>query len=252
MEVPVYTLKGKKKGTVQLPAAFETPFRPDLIRRAVTAARANRRKPYGAYRMAGMMHSVETWGKGRGVARVQRIKDSRRGAESPNNVGGRRAFPPLVEKVWKKAMNRKERRMARLSALAAVAVRDMVEARGHRFKKKLSLPVVVEDRFEETSRTRDAVEVLEKLGVYGDVMRAREGKKVRPGRGKRRGRRYKIPKSILVVVREKKGVERALRNLPGVDVVDVSNLNTELLAPGGDPGRLTLFTKGAIEEIGKW
>ena len=29
-------------------------------------------------------------------------------------------------------------------------------------------------------------------------------------------------------------------------------LNTEHLAPGGDPGRLTLFTESALKDMGDW
>ncbi|MCQ8904714.1 MAG: 50S ribosomal protein L4, partial [Methanothermobacter sp.] len=34
-----------------------------------------------------------------------------------------------------------------------------------------------------------------------------------------------------------------------VDVVTVENLNAELLAPGTHPGRLTVFTRSAIEKL---
>jgi large subunit ribosomal protein L4e len=44
----------------------------------------------------------------------------------------------------------------------------------------------------------------------------------------------------------------AARNLPGVDVVLVKDLNVELLAPGAKPGRLTVFTKSAIEYLEGW
>jgi len=37
--------------------------------------------------------------------------------------------------------------------------------------------------------------------------------------------------------------------LPGVEIVEVRNLNAEKLAPGGLPGRLTAWTKGAIQKI---
>jgi large subunit ribosomal protein L4e len=41
----------------------------------------------------------------------------------------------------------------------------------------------------------------------------------------------------------------AAGNVPGVEVTTVANLNTEMLAPGTHPGRLTLWTNGAIEEL---
>ena len=64
-----------------------------------------------------MRHSVSTWGKGRGVARVQRIAAGRKATESPNNVSGRRAHPPVPEKIWDMKVNQKERALARLRTL---------------------------------------------------------------------------------------------------------------------------------------
>jgi large subunit ribosomal protein L4e len=64
-----------------------------------------------------------------------------------------------------------------------------------------------------------------------------------------RGRRYKTPKSILIVVSQKEGLARAAKNLPGVDCVAAKDLCAEDLAPGGDMGRLTVFTKSAIKSL---
>lgn len=41
-----------------------------------------------------------------------------------------------------------------------------------------------------------------------------------------------------------------MRNIPGVDTVHVSRLNIRLLAPGGQLGRLTVFTQGALQKLG--
>ena len=43
---------------------------------------------------------------------------------------------------------------------------------------------------------------------------------------------------------------KAVRNIAGVDVCTVDGLNVELLAPGGQPGRLLITTKKAINLIG--
>ena len=42
---------------------------------------------------------------------------------------------------------------------------------------------------------------------------------------------------------------RAAPNIPGVDIVKINEINAELLAPGADAGRLTLFTQSAIERL---
>jgi len=74
-------------------------------------------------------------------------------------------------------------------------------------------------------------------------------KKVRAGKGKRRGRKYKRKVGPLIVISEDKGIVKAAKNLPGVDVCFVENLNVELLAPGGQPGRLTIWSNSAIEKL---
>ncbi|MGQ9583517.1 MAG: 50S ribosomal protein L4 [Thermoplasmatota archaeon] len=250
--VRVYSLKGGEIRSVELPEVFSTPVRLDLIRRDFTAIRAGRRQPYGPSRLSGMKHSVEWWGKGRGVSRVTRIKDQFRGAQAPNTVGGRPANPPRPERVWVKKVNRKERLLARSSALGATCARELVLRRGHRFKEGISLPVVLEDDFEKLETTKDVIDALRRVGVYEDVERTWSGKHQRAGKGKMRGRRFRSPKSLLIVVSRKDGVERGARNLAGVDIATPRQLNTELLAPGGAPGRLSLFTESAIEELRRW
>jgi large subunit ribosomal protein L4e len=250
-KVNLYSLDGKIKKSLDLPDAFRTEMRSDMIKRAVDTFRANRRQPYGPSPDAGMRHSVEQWGKGRGVARVQRVKNEFRGAQSPGTVGGRRAHPPKMIS-WYKKLNKKERKKAKLSALAATADAELVAKRGHRFDPKLTLPLVVDNEFEELAGTKDVINALKKLKVYDDVLRAVDGTHERAGRGKMRARRFREPRSLLVVVSDFKGLERGLGNLPGIDLTQPKDLNAELLAPGGLPGRLTIFTEDALETIRRW
>ena len=53
----------------------------------------------------------------------------------------------------------------------------------------------------------------------------------------------------LFVVSKKCDLIKAARNLPGVDVVQVKDLNAEVLAPGTHPGRLVIWSKSAIEAL---
>ena len=258
--------------TITLPESFFSPVRNDLVKLAVASSRANRRQPYGSRPhlgkkrpMAGMKHSVEWWGKGRGVSRIMRRTGQRRGAQNPHTLGGRRAHGPKVEKNWSRKLNQKERRLARDSALSATTDLDMVSSRGHRYSDEIdALPLVLgnyvevrdgkEEKYEiETfnhgSATRKILAIFNELGLGEDLERARNGRKIRAGKGTMRGRVHKTPRSVLLVVKEKSGLAQAARNLPGVDVVAVRDLNAEDLAPGGDLGRLTVFTKLALEEI---
>ncbi len=247
-QVYLYGADGKVKKIVDLPPVFRAAVRGDLIRRAVDAARANRRQPYGPSAVSGLQHAVQWAGKGRGLSRVPRIA-GRRGAQAPGTVGGRRAHPPRPDRRWAKKVNAKERRMARRGALAATAHPDLVAARGHRVDPSLSLPILLEAKAEKLTATKEAVKLLEGLGLAEELTRAAV-KKVRAGRGTMRGRRYRRRTGPLVVLPPDAPAARAFANLPGVDVVTPGGLSTEALAPGGVPGRLTLFSQNALKEVG--
>jgi large subunit ribosomal protein L4e len=240
-DVTLYSKDGSAGGKVTLPPVFQTPLRVDLIRKAVRVARNNRRQPYGASPVAGERHSTQSIGKGKGMSRVPRLKQASDAALAPNNVGGRRAHPPEARTDYSLRMNRKERRLAIASALAATGNAETVKARGHDFTAKL--PVIVDDAF-VTGKTSELQERFEKIGVGADLERAKDGTHVRAGMGKLRGRAYRTPRSILLVIAD--GTAPAAYNLPGVDVVSAKRLSAEHLAPGGDAGRLTVYTQGAL------
>lgn len=248
----IYGLDGSYVTEVETPLHFFEPVRPDLIRRAYLSALSARFQPKGVYEGAGKEHSCESFGVGLGIARIPRYKGSLwpRGCFSPNTRGGRRAHPPKVEKKLHEEINRKEKNLAIRSAIAATAYKSWVAARGHVIEKVQSLPVVVVDEAEKIDRARKAKKLLEALGLWADVERAAEGVKIRSGKGKMRGRRYKEPKSVLVVVSTIDApLAAAVRNFPGVDVLPVEYLNMLALAPGGVPGRLTLWTYSAVEKL---
>lgn len=249
MKVKIYNKAGSAAGEVELPAVFETEYRPDVIRKAVNAAQANRRQPYGSYPLAGHgpHKSVRS---GQGIARIPRETQTSKATFAPPTVKGRRAHPPKVEKNWSEKVNKQEKRLARASALAATANEDAVRTRGHRFKEGLTLPVIVDDELEAIEKTKDLISAFESIGVSDDLDRALDGQKQRPGRGKMRGRRTRTPRAFLFVV---SGLEApvltAARNLTGVDVATPDMLSTELVAPGGDAGRLLVFTKSALSRM---
>lgn len=248
-KVNIYGLDGTVKEKIDLPKIFETPFRPDIIKKSFEVIHSNKRHPYGSDPLAGTRHAVASVGKGRGMSRVPRLTQGQAAALAPNVVGGRRAHPPKIERVWKEKMNKKENQLARDSALAATATKEVVAKRGHRFDEKITLPIVIEDDFEKIKKTKEVIEVLEKIGIYTDIERSATGKHIRAGKGKMRGRRYREPKSLLIVS-VKDNIEKSSQNLSGVDISKPHQLNIELLAPGGVAGRLTIFTKSALHQIG--
>lgn len=243
MTTQVYDTDGGEAGEVDLPAIFETPYRPELIGKAVRATQANRTQATGADDYAGMRTPAESQGSGRGMAHVPRSNGE--GRRVPQTVGGRKAHPPKEGTDSSKQINTKERKLATRSAIAATTDAERVKERGHQFEDR-DLPLVVSDEFEDLVKTQEVVSLLEALGVHDDIERA-EDKKIRAGRGTTRGRKYKRPSSILFVTSDEPS--RAARNLAGADVATAREVNTEDLAPGAQGGRLTIWTESAIEEV---
>lgn len=251
---PVRDLEAQVVDEVELPEVFMTPVRPDVIRRAYLSSLTARIQPQGRDPMAGLRTSAESWGAGHGVARVPRVKGrgypaASRGARANQAVGGVRIQAPRANKVVWERINRKERRLAIRSAIAATASVELVSAR-HRLGELDSVPVIVVDDLASLEKTRDFYEFLLRLGLEEELRRLkRRFRKIRAGRGKMRGRVRQRARGPLVVYHEDGGISRAARNVPGVDVVSVRNLGVIHLAPGGVPGRLTIWTVGAIEAL---
>ncbi len=263
MKANVYGLDGKITGQIELPEFFSTPVRTDLIKRAVLAFQANRRTPYGTDPLAGKRTSAHYHGSrhlppayrmmNRELSRMPRIHSHSpphlflTARFVPQAVKGRRAHPPKVEKIWEQKINKKEKILATLSAIAATIVSKFVKERGHKYDG--DLPIVVEDEIENLQKTKDVKEFLKKIGLEEELKRA-EKKKIRAGKGKMRGRKYKKKKSILFVVSSKDAkLIKSASNIPGVEVIDAKNLNVEHLAPGTHPGRLVIWSKSAIEKL---
>ncbi|MFH0928758.1 MAG: 50S ribosomal protein L4 [Candidatus Aenigmatarchaeota archaeon] len=262
MKAIVIDVKAKQKTEMTLPKVFATEFRPDLIKRSVLAIQSHNRQPHGVDPLAGHRTSAHYHGVRKGphhmmnteTARMKRIHGgppnlSMRARFVAQAVKGRTAHPPKVEKVWEQKINKKERILALKSAIAATIVKDIVVGRGH-IINGVTLPIIVEDNIQDFKKTKQMLEFLEKLGLKEEMERA-SIKKVRAGRGKTRGRKYKKRKSVLFVVSEDKGISKAVKNIPGSDFSLVKNLNAELLAPGTHAGRLVVWSEAAVRSLGE-
>lgn len=261
MKLKILDLNGNENGEISLPEYFNETIREDLIWRAFITERANMRQKYGAYPRAGIDYSAKISRRrqdykgsyGHGISRVPRkvlIKRGNRmywvGAVSPETVGGRRAHPPKSEKIFDRKINTKEKRKALRSAILASLNKELSSKRGHFVPK--NYPFAITDDFENIKKTKEVVAFLEKLGFKKELQRGKI-KKIRAGKGKMRARPYKKKKSLLLVVSKNCPLIKSSRNIPGIDVSVVNYLNVNLLSPGGIPGRVTLFTKSAIEKI---
>jgi len=263
MNLIIRSKTNQEKGTTELPVQFQESIREDLIRRAVLAEQSAQRQPYGANPRAGKRASAELSRRrkkyrgsyGQGISRVPRKILSRRGtrmmwvgAVAPGMVGGRRAHPPKAEKIWEQKMNKKEWKKALRSALAGTLQILLVQSRGHTPPK--DYPFILETACESIEKTQEVKQLFHTLGVTPELERAKH-KTVRAGKGKMRGRKYRKKKGPLIVVADTCPLAKAGRNIPGVDVIILSELQVSHLAPGTHVGRLTFFTQHAIEKVGK-
>ncbi|MBE0525894.1 MAG: 50S ribosomal protein L4, partial [Candidatus Thorarchaeota archaeon] len=242
--------------SIDLPPQFDTPYRPDVIKRAVLAVQSRRRQPHGVDELAGKKNTAKSWQTGHGRSRMPRIKGSGTSAANkagfaPGTVGGRVAHPPEARKVLIERINKNENRLAIRSAIAASSKPEFVKARGHLVEKVPQIPLIVSSKLESVETTKEAQETFVALGLGDDLDRARDGRTIRAGKGKMRGRKMKTPKSLLIVVGADTGIGKAARNLPGVDIAEVHGLNAELLAPGTHAGRLVVWTTSAIARLEK-
>ncbi len=264
MKANILSIEGKKMKEISLPAVFNTAVDAKLIKRAVLSIQSARLQPTGHHPRAGRQNTAEYIGyRGKpqmhrtinvGRARLPRLKNRRfilsgRVASVTQAVGGTKPHAPKSEKDMKERINKKEKRKAVSSAIAASAKIELVKERGHRIKEGAKLPFIFEEKLEKLEKTKDVENLLSKVDLLEDVIRAKDKKKIRAGKGKKRGRKYKRAKSVLIVVGDSSKIYKAARNLEGVDVVNVKNLNAELLAPGTKPGRLTLWSESAIEAL---
>jgi len=214
----------------------------------------NKRQAYAVSAGAGHQHSAESWGTGRAVSRIPRVGGGgtqRSGQAAFGNMcrKGRMFAPTKVWRKWHKKINTTQKRYAVASALAASAIPALVMARGHVVNEVPEVPLVLEDKFESLQKTSKAVGVLNALGVEDELNKVKASKKLRTGKGKMRNRRYVMKTGPLVIYANGDGVEKAVRNLPGVDTCCVDRLNLLQLAPGGHMGRFCIWSQSAIEKL---
>ena len=255
MKTEVVGLDGKSAGKIDLPRVFSTQLRPDLVQRAFWLVGSHGIQPQGRDPMAGERTTAETHSPptGTGRSRIPRVKGERysRGGLAggvASVVKGRLPHPPRSEKVIHLGINRKERRLATDSAIAYTASLDAVKARGHKVKK-MGLPLVISDEVETVEKTAELMSFLEKVELESELKRVDEGSKRRTGKSRLRGRVYKSRVGPLIVVTNDRGVGKAASGIPGVDVTRVDSLSVLDLAPGGVPGRLTLWTESALSTL---
>ncbi|KAK7253639.1 ribosomal protein L4 [Aureococcus anophagefferens] len=136
------TRPGAVASTTPLPAVFNAPIRPDLVRFVHTNIAKNARQAYA----------------GGGTQR------SGQGAFGNMCRGGRMFAPTKTWRKWHRKVNLNERRYAICSAIAASACPPLVMARGHVVDAVPEMPLVVDGSVEgSVAKTKAAVALLKAL-----------------------------------------------------------------------------------------
>lgn len=261
VKVKLFDAKGKEKGNVELPKIVSGEIRRDILARVFETQK--REQPYGAMVFAGRMYSAAgilrrkrhawkvTYGKG--ISRAPRKIMSRHGqsfqwvgASANYSRGGGVAHPHRPEENQFKKVNKKELMIALSSAIAGTFDAKATEKK---YGIKAENCAIVADTKVLELKTKDFIEFLRT--VFGNAFeKLLQQKKVRAGRGKIRGRKYKSNAGLLFVIASDEKMNRS-----GIDVVKAKELKISNLAPNGEPGRFTIYTEKALKEIGevwKW
>eukprot|EP00824_Muranothrix_gubernata_P001001 TRINITY_DN1119_c2_g4_i1.p1 TRINITY_DN1119_c2_g4~~TRINITY_DN1119_c2_g4_i1.p1 ORF type:complete len:416 (+),score=91.40 TRINITY_DN1119_c2_g4_i1:1-1248(+) len=240
---------------VTLPSVFTAPIRIDIVQFVHTNLNKNKRQAHGVNRDAGMQHSAQSWGTGKAVARIPRVSGggTRRASQGAfgNMCRKGRMFAPLhIWRRWHRRVNVNEKRHAVASAIAASGVPSLVMARGHRVMDVPEVPLVLDKV--QLSKTKNLITLLNNFGAKAELTRVKNSKSLRTGKGKMRNRRFTLKRGpLLVHTAEESEIKKAARNIPGLDVCEVSRLNLLQLAPGGHVGRFIIWTQTAFKQLDK-
>ena len=254
-KVIIYDIKGNKKSEKDLPEIFDSKIREDITLKYFEADKI--KQPYRPDYRAGRKHSASgtishkrhDWKGhyGKGISRVPRKTMWRRGtqfywigAEISGARGGRKAHAPVGIGKEKK-INLKEIKIAMNSGFAATSNKDYVLKRYERFNKiDFKLPFIIESA--NMIKTKDFLEMIKKL--FGENYRVcLKEKRIRTGRGKFRGRKYKSNAGLLLV----KGKDENIK-IKGIDVKPYADVSISDLYP---LGRLAIYTESALKEMGE-
>lgn len=124
MKAPLFDIKGKQKGTVDLEAShFGVTPNLGLIHKLLLLQQAN-----GRIAIAHAKHRGEVAGSTRKMFKQKGTGNARMGdRRSPMRRGGGVVFGPRNEQNWATAMNKQERRLALFSLLSTKAASDTVK-----------------------------------------------------------------------------------------------------------------------------
>ncbi|MEK6925664.1 MAG: 50S ribosomal protein L4 [Nanoarchaeota archaeon] len=258
MKTTLYDINGKEKSKVDLPSCFSERIREDIVSKVLEARKI--KQPYSPSLVGGKQHSASgkirhrrhVWQThyGKGMSRIPRKVMSRRGtqfnwvgAEVSGTRGGRRSHPPkVVSMINTLKINKKEFLIALKSAISATADKKFMHKKYKTINKEINVPIVIETK-STVLKTKSFLSLMKNIfgeDIFKILIRKRSQ---RQGKGKMRGRKYKVNAGLLIVVGEKEHMK-----IKNFDVENVKNLSIDSLASGG-LGRITIYTENAIKHL---
>jgi large subunit ribosomal protein L4e len=254
MKAKVIALDGTDSGEIELPAVFDTPYRPEVIHKVYVNLLSHSYHRQGRYPAAGEMVSAESRNTGLGIARLARARGEGfpRAGQAAGVAGvrhGRVAHPPESWKDIYKKINRKEKQLGFCSAIAVTAKKELVQRRGHKISNEVKLPLVVSNDIESIAKTKDLKNALIRLGLGDDLARASLVRKARSGTARRRGRSARSGISALIVVGNDSKLVTLSESIPGINIKHAKELSILDLVPGSKPIRLTIYSQSAIDYL---
>merc|ERR1719228_1696101 len=148
--------------------------------------------------------------------------------------------PTKTYRRWHRKVNVAQKRYAIASAIAATGVPALVMAKGHRVDHVAELPLVISDKIQSYTKTKEAHIFLKKSKAYSDIEQVYKSKRFRAGKGKMRDRKRIMKKGPLVIYDQDQGLSKAF---------SVDHLNLLKLAPGGHVGRFCIWTESAFKKL---
>ena len=254
MKARVIALDGTDSGEIELPAVFDTPYRPEVIHKVYVNVLSHSYHRQGRYPAAGEMVSAESRNTGLGIARLARARGEGfpRAGQAAGVAGvrhGRVAHPPESWKDIYKKINRKEKQLGLCSAIAVTAKKELVQRRGHKIGNEVKLPLVVSNDIESIAKTKDLKNALIRLGLGDDLARASHIRKARSGTARRRGRSARSGTSALIIVGNDSKLVTLSESIPGINIKHAKELSILDLVPGSKPIRLTIYSQSAIDYL---
>ncbi|MDE1823828.1 MAG: 50S ribosomal protein L4 [Candidatus Micrarchaeota archaeon] len=251
----VYDLEGKVEKSIELPEAFSAGFREDLVKRALLAEQSLDYQPQGHDVMAGLrttavyVGNYKSYRTGRHMGIAIRPRQKLGGGAQgdvrriPSATKGRRAHPHKIEKTIVERINNREYVKAIFAAISGCGESEMIRER-HRFSG--DAPIIIDQKIESVSKTKELMRILGKLGLSDDLDASHSPRLAKGMRRKAQLRHFR--RSVLIVAKDAGNISKAGRNIPGVEVCGVNELTIRRLAPGGLP-RLTVWSENALADV---